>query len=76
MGINFKKSPNKFALYDSPKETNAFPITGERPYFPPPRQFDNLKKLPKESSSLRQTMNYGQPAPWTKRQTVNNLEGE
>lgn len=72
IGVNFKKSPNKFVCYDSPKEANPFPTSGERAYFAPSRDFNNLKKLPTDASSLRQTMNYGR---LMKRHTCYDFEG-
>jgi hypothetical protein len=55
--INFKKSPNKFAVYEQlgkPKETgkgNAFHAVSAT-------NLDNLRKLPNEYSTLRQTLNF------------------
>lgn len=56
-GINFKKSPNKFAVYE--------PLTKakDQPKFPGNQSvssnvLDNMRKIPNEYSSLRQTLNF------------------
>lgn len=68
--LKFKKSPQKFIFYDSPKEPHAFPISHEKAYESPNRDFETVKKLSEEASSLRQTMNYGQTHRIAKRHTL------
>lgn len=55
--VNFKKSPNKFAVCDpltKPKDSLKFPSN----QFVSSHNLDNLKKLPSEYSTLRQTLSY------------------
>lgn len=37
--LNFKKSPQKFVFYDSPKEPHPLPGTHQKPYETPHRDF-------------------------------------
>lgn len=55
--LNFKKSPNKYVLYESPQQPQDLPFRDNQPYTSNFREFDNIKKVPEEAASLRQTMN-------------------
>jgi hypothetical protein len=55
--INFKKSPQKFMLYDPPSELKNHPQLPSTHYYPLNKDFDNVKKVSEEASSLRHTMN-------------------
>lgn len=53
----FKKSPNKFAVYEpfiKPKDTTNFPPNQSLSS----KNLENLRKLPSEYSTLRQTLNF------------------
>lgn len=55
--INFKKSPNKFAVYEpesKPKETPRY--TGYQSFSS--TNLDQVKKISNEYSNLRQTLSY------------------
>jgi hypothetical protein len=55
--INFKKSPQKYVTYDSPQQPQDLYLRNPQTYAPPFKEFDNIKKISDEASSLRQTMN-------------------
>ena len=54
--LNFKKSPHKYALYESPHQPQYPPARDNAPYTSNFRESDNIKKVPEEFASLRQTM--------------------
>lgn len=53
---NFKKSPHKYALYESPQSPQYLPVRDNAPYTSNFKESDTLKKVPEEFASLRQTM--------------------
>jgi hypothetical protein len=55
--INFKKSPQKFAIYDQPQPPREIQFRANQVNVPVYKEFDNIKKISDEASSLRQTMN-------------------
>ena len=70
LDINFKKSPQKFVFYDSPKEPQPYPLPQQKTYFDEARDYQNIKKKPDEIASLRQTMNHSQGLRLAKRHTL------
>lgn len=55
--INFKKSPNKFAVYEPNNKPKEFPKHGGYQSLSY-TNLDHLKRLPNEYSNLRQTLTY------------------
>lgn len=76
LDLNFKKSPQKFVYYDSPKEPHPLPVPQQNSYETSHRDFEHVKKLSEEASSLRQTMNYGQANRIAKRHTLYDFQEE
>jgi len=56
--LNFKKSPYKQTTYEATVPTREVPNKSSQPYSPNFKEFDNIKKISEDVSSLRQTMNY------------------
>lgn len=55
--INFKKSPNKFAVYEPFVKPRDPPKFLQKNTAVPPN-LDNMKKISSEYSALRQTLNF------------------
>lgn len=56
--INFKKSPNKFMIYESLYKDKEPEFRSTSSQVSSNNDFGTLKKLPYEYSTLRQTMSY------------------
>ncbi len=56
--INFKKSPIKFAIYDSLNKPKEIDYKGGSSHNSPKYDFDSIKKISSEQSNLRQTLSY------------------
>ena len=74
--IKFKKSPQKFVMYDSPQPPSQIPVKAHESQNQPESSIDNIRKLSDEVSSLRKTMSSNFASKMSRPNTLYEFEVE